>query len=430
MHDSMTAQQYARQNKDFRYWRIRTLYSIMIGYALFYVVRQNFSYTVPSLCNELSITKGEIGRIMSIGAILYGTGRFLFGLVGDKYSARYVMAIGLAGSGIMNIFLGFSSWFPAIVLFFSLNQCFQSMGSPPCAKMLANWFGKSELGSKWGIWNTALHIGGAFAGILSPWLLERFGWRYVFYVPGIIAIAISILIFNRLRDTPTSMGLPSIDEIEGTVQKVTHNALSFKETAKLIITSKVVWVMGFANFFIYINRMTFINWGPTLLQEGRGSSPFLSGHQMALFDLAGILGTVLAGYISDKIAKNGRVATATFCMTGAIIMNGLFYYIPRNSIVLTFICMMGLGALMTAPIVLINAFLSETVNKKTVATAVGFVGTMGYVGTAVAGIGIAYIAENFSWDAVVISTTVASIMATLLFGIMWYRCTNSDNKNE
>ena len=145
---------------------------------------------------------------------------------------------------------------------------------------------------------------------------------------------------------------------------------------------------------------------------------------MALFDLAGILGTVLVGYISDKFIKNGRVATATFCMFGAIIMNGMFYYIPRNSMILTFICMIGLGALMTAPIVLINAFLSETVNKKTVATAIGFVGTMGYLGSAVAGVGIAHIVENFGWDAVIVCTLLASLISTLLFGSMWYKFSN------
>lgn len=430
MPSNITAQQYAKKNKEFRYWRIRTLYSIMIGYTLFYIVRQNFSYAVPSLCNELDITKSAIGSVMSVGAILYGMGRFLFGLVGDRYSARYVMAIGLAGSGTMNIFLGTSSWFPTIILCFSLNQCFQSMGSPPCAKMLANWFGKSELGSKWGIWNISLHIGGASAGILSPWLIEHFGWRYVFYVPSIAAIAASIIIFNRLRDTPKSMGFPSIDEIEGSSQKVVHSNLNFKETAKLTLTNKVVWIMGFANFFIYIDRMTFINWGPTLLQEGRGSSSFLSGHQMALFDLAGILGTVLAGYISDKFVSNGKVATATLCVIGSIAMNGAFFCIPQDSAILTFICMAGLGALMTAPITLINAFVSELVNKKTVATAIGLIGTMGYIGSAVSGIGIASIVENFGWNAVVIFTMISSLLASLLFSFMWYKCAYFTTKGK
>ena len=97
----MNTQQYAQQNKNFRYWRNRTFYSIMIGYAAFYLVRQNFSVAVPAICQELNINKIDIGLVMSIGGLVYGLGKFLFGLIGDKYSARYVMATGLALSGII-----------------------------------------------------------------------------------------------------------------------------------------------------------------------------------------------------------------------------------------------------------------------------------------------------------------------------------------
>ena len=149
----ITAQEYAKKNTKFGYWRTRTFYSIMVGYAAFYLVRQNFSVAVPSICQELNINKIDIGLVMSIGGLVYGLGKFLFGLVGDKYSARYVMAIGLALSGIMNILLGISSILPLIIIYYSLNQCFQSMGNPPCMKMLANWFGNTELASRYAIWN-------------------------------------------------------------------------------------------------------------------------------------------------------------------------------------------------------------------------------------------------------------------------------------
>ena len=415
---SLTARQYARENKEFNYWRVRTMYSIMIGYGLFYTVRQNLSFAVPSMCSELGISKSDIGFAMSIGAIIYGVGKFIFGLVGDRYSARYVMAIGLFASGLMNIFLGMSSLLPLIVLFFALNQCFQSMGSPPCSKMLANWFGKSEQASKWSIWNTSLHIGGAFAGFISPWLLERSGWRMVFYAPGIIAVLASFFIINRLRDTPKSLGFPSVDEIEGVEPRVKIcNKLNFRKTAKLVLTNKFVWTLGFANMFIYINRMTFINWGPTMLQEARGSSSFFSGHMMALFDLSGIVGALVVGYLSDKYFRNKRSVPAMLCMLCVVLLNLLFLYIPKNSIILNVICLGGLGAFMTAPIVLINALIAGHIDGKAVASAIGFSGTMGYFGTALAGFGTARIAETLGWNAVVVFTMSAAFIASILFYI-------------
>ena len=84
--------------------------SIMIGYAAFYLVRQNFTMAIPYLQSELGYSKAEIGIIISTGAILYGLGKGLSGLLGDRSNARYFMSAGLLGSAIVTFFLGFSTF--------------------------------------------------------------------------------------------------------------------------------------------------------------------------------------------------------------------------------------------------------------------------------------------------------------------------------
>ena len=421
----MPAAQYARENKEFRYWRIRTMYSIMIGYAAFYLVRQNFSIAVPSICSELQISKTDIGWVMSIGGLLYGVGKFAFGLVGDKYSARYVMPIGLAVSGLMNICLGMSSAIPLIVICYALNQCFQSMGNPPCMKLLANWHGATELGGKWAIWNMSVHAGNSLAMWLAPVLLLNYGWRAVFYIPGVCAILLSGFLFDRLRDTPESMGFPSIEEIEGTEKKKKTNAkLSFKELCKLVLTNKYVWCVAMANFFVYINRMTFLNWGPTLLQESRGSSLGGAGFQMILFDIAGILGGIVAGYASDKLFKGRRAPVGAIIMFLMCGIMGIFRSIPKDSFLLSSICILVIGALMTCPIILISMAATDFTSKKAAASATGFTGTLGYVGTAVSGVGCGWLAEHYGWNAVVVSTMISALLGAVLFVMLWNKKPN------
>ena len=58
-------------NKQFKYWRRRNLYSIMIGYGTFYLVCQNFSLAMLFICTELNINKVDIGLLISIGELLY-----------------------------------------------------------------------------------------------------------------------------------------------------------------------------------------------------------------------------------------------------------------------------------------------------------------------------------------------------------------------
>ena len=42
----------AEQAKKFKYWQYRTIIATMIGYALFYFVRKNFSFAIPGLGAE------------------------------------------------------------------------------------------------------------------------------------------------------------------------------------------------------------------------------------------------------------------------------------------------------------------------------------------------------------------------------------------
>ena len=41
------------QTKRFKYWQTRTIIATMVGYALFYFVRKNFSLAMPGLEADL-----------------------------------------------------------------------------------------------------------------------------------------------------------------------------------------------------------------------------------------------------------------------------------------------------------------------------------------------------------------------------------------
>ncbi len=100
--------------KDYRYWRIRILYSMFIGYAFYYFTRKSFTFAMPGLIQDLGFDKSELGILGSILSITYGLSKFVSGILGDRTNPRYMMAFGLILTGITNIVLGF------LLLFFSL----------------------------------------------------------------------------------------------------------------------------------------------------------------------------------------------------------------------------------------------------------------------------------------------------------------------
>ena len=132
--------------KTFKYWQWRTIFATMIGYAIFYFVRKNFSFAIPGLTAEYGISKTSFGIIMTLVTVVYGASRFLNGYLADRFNARYHMAIGLLLCAAANYAFGFGADLSYLItgessgpqfvntmvfifgLFLLLNNLFQEIG--------------------------------------------------------------------------------------------------------------------------------------------------------------------------------------------------------------------------------------------------------------------------------------------------------------
>ena len=173
-----------KTTKSFLYWQWRTIIVTMIGYALFYFVRKNFSFAIPGLSAEYGITKTSFGIIMTLVTIVYGLSRFLNGYMADRMNARFHMAIGLLLCAIANYAFGFGADISALItgeesgpqftnmmvlvfgIILLLNNLFQGSGFPPCARLLSHWIPANQLATKMSIWNTSHSVGASIVAIL------------------------------------------------------------------------------------------------------------------------------------------------------------------------------------------------------------------------------------------------------------------------
>ena len=97
------------------------LVSTIIGYAIFYFVRQNLPMAMPAMQKNLGIDKEKLGRLLTLNGVLYGVAKFTNGFIGDRANARAMMAVGLAVSAVLNICFGMSSALVMLGVFWMLN---------------------------------------------------------------------------------------------------------------------------------------------------------------------------------------------------------------------------------------------------------------------------------------------------------------------
>ncbi len=82
-----------------------------------------------------------------------------------------------------------------------------------------------------------------------------------------------------------------------------------------ILPNKLLWYIAIANVFVYLLRYGILDWSPTYLKEVKHFALDKSSRAYFLYEYAGIPGTLLCGWMSDKVFKGNRGATGVFFMT-------------------------------------------------------------------------------------------------------------------
>lgn len=407
--------------KDKRYynsWRLRILVFIIIGYGAYYLCRQNFAMIIPGLTEEFHYSKTQIGIILSLASIVYGVGKFINGYISDRSNARYFMPIGLFISAIITFALGCVNSIYMIGFLWVLNNWFQSMGWPPAARILTHWFAPSELGKKWALGAASHQIGGAITLIMSGYIVANYGWRYAFMVPAVLAIIISVVLFNRLRESPKILGLPPVEAYKGSADGdyiEEQDNISSKEIIRKVFCNKNMWLISLANACVYIVRSGVIFWAPLFLSELRGISIEKAGWQVAIYEASGLFGGLSAGYISDLFYQKRRgIVGASFMLILAILI-AISWQLPQEHNVAGIALLFLMGFFVYGPQVLIGVASADFVSKKAIGTANGLAGTMGYVGAAISGAGVGCLIDDYGWSSVFIFFIISSLVGGVLF---------------
>jgi phosphoglycerate transporter family protein len=429
------------------YWRNRIMFSILTGYAVFYFIRKNLSVANPYIREEFGIGKDEFGAALGFASIAYGLSKFVSGLLVDNYSARYIMSAGLILSAGVSVMIGFttesmSSFLGLSVtgffaLFWILNNIFQGMGQPPCSRLITHWFTTSEIGKQWGIWNMSHHIGAAFILTAGGYLIVYFeSWRSVFFAPAAFAAIYGVFLFNRLRDKPEDVDLPAIEyyqreqlkeqpdsdqlKLDDDVIQMANKKESAIEIFKQhILYNKMIWLVSLVNLFIYIVRIGILDWAPSFLKESRGLSIMESAVTTSVFEIAGIVGAIAAGWLSDSYFKGRRGRVSVLFMLLLVLSVLAILYVPFNNAVLMSATLFAVGFFVHGPMLLVAVAAADFATKKAAATAVGLTGLFGYIGAFLANFGTGYIAEHFGWDYVIYFYLASAFIGMLLLLFTW-----------
>ncbi len=377
-------------DSEYRNLRNRTFWGAVVAYSLYYVCRMSLSVVKQPLIDEGVLSAGQLGLIGSALLFVYAIGKFMNGFIADYCNVRRFMATGLLISAAVNLimgllgfmqgFVGISSvfMFVAFAVLWGINGWMQSMGAPPGVISLSRWFPHSKRGTYYSIFSSTPYVGEFLSFILTGVVVGALGWQYGFIVAAAAGLIGSLAILMFVSDTPESKGLPSIYELSGE-QKTKEDQMPTKELQKIILKHPGIWVIAISSSFIYITKYAVAGWGVLFLQKAKGFS-LEDATQIIAFSAAfGVVGTVLAGWLSDRMFKGDRskpailsgvlsfIALAIFLFCGGgYIMNILYVSLFSLAVGVLYCIVAGLMAV-------------DIVPRKATGAALGVVGISSYV---------------------------------------------------
>ncbi|MDB4934393.1 MAG: uncharacterized protein JWP87_1365, partial [Labilithrix sp.] len=317
----------------------RTLFVVWITYGAFYVCRVNIGPARVEIERSFSIDPLEMGFVLGALKVGYAFGQLVNGQLAERYGPKRILLVGMIGSVTACLLFamaspiasllgpvlpGFASGVTSVVhvvapqatlgpiaalllvLWFT-NGYFQAGGWPPTVKVMANWFTPTQRGRMMGIVGTSYQLGSAITIVASGALVTAFSndWRAAFVVPAIVLGMAAVHAFFRMKERPAEGEAPAVAAVPRDAAGDVVRA-PLRETLWLTFTNGRIWVLALALFGLDIVRYGFLDWAPGHLKKLHASGVLLAALKVAVFPLAGAVGALASGWISDRWFQSRR----------------------------------------------------------------------------------------------------------------------------
>jgi MFS transporter, Spinster family, sphingosine-1-phosphate transporter len=269
-----------------------------------FVDRMLIASLAPLLIKDLGLTRAQIGLLTGFGFVFFYTfvGLFL-GMAADRFRRIPLIAAGVALWSAMTALSGMARSFIQL----AIPRIFVGVGeatlTPSAISMLADAFPPRRLGTAVGVYYAGIPLGLAVAMVSSSLLAPRYGWRFSFYVLGLIGLVATGLLF-LLREPARRRSAAQIAAAEDS-KPVAFRALLRDLFRALIDRPALALALVGGSLLCYGSGAALLT--VTWLVEERGvpyaDAAFRAGI-VAVF--AGFLGNVAGGAFGDFCARRFR----------------------------------------------------------------------------------------------------------------------------
>jgi sugar phosphate permease len=374
-------------------WKMRhTVLSIVfITSTVSFMDRMAMSVAIPFIAADYRLSPLAMGAVMSIFFAGYSITQVPGGLLADIFGVRRIATIAMLWWSAFTAITGAAANLLQMLI---ARFCF-GLGEgmfPACAfKTVAVWFPKKERATATAVLLASTSFGAALAPLTVVGIVSWWGWRAVFYSLFIPGVLMSLLFWIFIPDKPSASRFVSPAEraeIEASGVVTTENSHAKIKLLKYLSEPSVLKCF-FVLFTFDIALSGFTTWLPSYLVKARGLSMAQMGVAASLPFVAGIVGCILGGWVSDQyFSNNRRILTVAAQGVSAYL---LYLTFTAESATMLVICETLGGACLMFSLAAVWALPMSMVPKQLMGVTGGFINVAGQIAAFISPLVIGYL---------------------------------------
>lgn len=277
------------------------------------------TFCLTAIARDFNKSDAQIALVITMTLAFRPIGGFLFGLLADRYGRRIPLMINIGAFAVAEILTGLAPNYVTLLIVRALFGIVMGGNWGVGASLAMEGAPTGHRGIFSGLLQEGYAAGNVLAAVSYFFLFGRVGWRPLFFIGSLPALA--LVLFIRFRVTESAVW-----------QRKAKLKQSWIEQQRDIFSH---WKL-FIYLLLFMTMMLFASHGtqdmyPTFLQRQWHLTPSRRAAITAISGIGAILGGIAFGHFSDK--KGRRKAIITAFVLGALVIP-VWAYAPNQPLLI------------------------------------------------------------------------------------------------